>query len=48
MNARLNPTGSAIAANFGKHLNSAGKAVTNSSLPAATQALASHTGPASA
>jgi AhpD family alkylhydroperoxidase len=39
MNARLNPTGSAIAANFGKHLNSAGKAVTDSSLPAATQAL---------
>jgi AhpD family alkylhydroperoxidase len=39
MNTRLNPTGSAIAANFGKHLNSAGKAVTDSSLPAATQAL---------
>jgi AhpD family alkylhydroperoxidase len=39
MDARLNLTGSAIAANFGKHLNSAGKAVTDSSLPAATQAL---------
>ena len=39
MDARLNLMGSAIAASFGKHLNSAGKAVTDSSLPAATQAL---------
>ena len=34
MGARLNYPGTAIAANFGKHLNSAGKAVTDSSLPA--------------
>jgi AhpD family alkylhydroperoxidase len=39
MGARLNYHGSAVAANFGKHLNAAGKAVTDSSLPAATQAL---------
>ena len=39
MGARLNYPGTAIAANFGKHLNSAGKAVTDSSLPAATQEL---------
>jgi AhpD family alkylhydroperoxidase len=39
MEARLNPMGSTTAANFGKHLNSAAKAVTDSSLPAATQAL---------
>jgi AhpD family alkylhydroperoxidase len=39
MGARLNYPGTAIAANFGKHLNSAGKAVTDSSLPAATQDL---------
>ena len=39
MDARLNYPGTTIAANFGKHLNSAGKAVTDSSLPAATQAL---------
>ena len=39
MDGRLNYGGTTIAANFGKHLNSAGKAVTDSSLPAATQAL---------
>jgi AhpD family alkylhydroperoxidase len=39
MGARLDYRGTAIAANFGKYLNSAGKAVTDSSLPAATQAL---------
>ena len=39
MNARLDYRGTAIAANFGKHLNSAGQAVSDSSLPAATQAL---------
>jgi AhpD family alkylhydroperoxidase len=39
MVARLNFHDSAVAANFGKHLNAAGKAVTDSSLPAATQAL---------
>jgi AhpD family alkylhydroperoxidase len=39
MGARLDYRGTTIAANFGKYLNSAGKAVTDSSLPAATQAL---------
>ena len=39
MGARLNYPGTTIAANFGKHLNSAGKVVTDSSLPAATQEL---------
>jgi AhpD family alkylhydroperoxidase len=39
MDARLNYPGTTIAANFGKYLNSAGKAVTDSSLPAAAQAL---------
>jgi AhpD family alkylhydroperoxidase len=39
MQARLNLMASTTAANFGKHLNSAAKAVTDSSLPAATQAL---------
>jgi AhpD family alkylhydroperoxidase len=39
MEARLNLMGNTIAANFGKHLNSAAKAVTDSRLPAATQAL---------
>ena len=39
MEARLNYTDSAVAARFVKYLNSAGKAVTDSSLPAATQAL---------
>jgi AhpD family alkylhydroperoxidase len=39
MDARLNYPGTTIAANFGKYLNSAGQAVTDSSLPAATQAL---------
>ena len=37
--ARLNYPGTTIAASFGKYLNSAGQAVTDSSLPAATQAL---------
>ena len=39
MVARLNSHDHAIARNFGKHLNLAGQAVTDSSLPAATQAL---------
>ncbi len=39
MEARLDYPGTAIAANFGRGLNSAGKAVSDSSLPAATQAL---------
>jgi len=39
MGARLDYRGTAIAANFGKNLNSAGQVVTDSSLPAATQAL---------
>jgi AhpD family alkylhydroperoxidase len=39
MNARLDYRGTAIAASFGKHLNSAGQAVSGSSLPPATQAL---------
>ena len=39
MDARLNYSGTTIAANFGKYLSSAGKAVTDSSLPAATQSL---------
>jgi AhpD family alkylhydroperoxidase len=39
MDARIDFTGSTAAAEFGKHLNAAGKAVTDSSLPAATQEL---------
>src|SRR5882762_7122481 len=39
MEARFNYPGTTIAANFGKYLNSAGKAVADSSLPAVTQAL---------
>src|SRR5713101_4907144 len=39
MDARFNYPGTATAANFGRGLNSAGKAVSDSSLPAATQAL---------
>jgi AhpD family alkylhydroperoxidase len=39
MVARLNFRDHAAAANFGKYLNLAGKAVTDSSLPAATQVL---------
>jgi len=39
MEARLNLMGSTVAANFGKYLNSAARAVTDSSLPDATQAL---------
>lgn len=39
MDARLNYPGTAIATNFGKYLNSAGEAVTESTLPAATQEL---------
>jgi AhpD family alkylhydroperoxidase len=39
MEARLNFMGSAVAANFAKYINSAGKVVTDSPLPAATQAL---------
>jgi AhpD family alkylhydroperoxidase len=39
MDARFNYPGTAIAANFGRGLNSAGQAVSDSSLPAATQAL---------
>jgi AhpD family alkylhydroperoxidase len=39
MDARLDFRATTIAANFGKYLNSAGKAVTDSSLPATTQAL---------
>jgi AhpD family alkylhydroperoxidase len=39
MVARLNFRDHAVAANFGKYLNLAGKEVTDSSLPAATQAL---------
>jgi AhpD family alkylhydroperoxidase len=39
MVARLNFRDHAVAANFGKYLNLAGKAVTDSSLPTATQAL---------
>jgi len=39
MGARLDYRDTTIAPNFGKYLNSAGQAVTDSSLPAATQAL---------
>jgi AhpD family alkylhydroperoxidase len=39
MVARLSFHDHAVAADFGKHLNLAGQAVTDSSLPAATQAL---------
>jgi AhpD family alkylhydroperoxidase len=39
MDARLDFQGSAVAAKFAKHINSAGAVVTNSSLPAATQEL---------
>ena len=39
MDARLNPFGSETATKFAKYLNSAGGAVTGSSLPAATQEL---------
>ena len=39
MDARINYPGTTIAADFGKYLNLAGKAVSDSSLPAATQAL---------
>jgi len=39
MDARLNYLGSTVAANFVKYINSAGKVVTDSTLPAATQEL---------
>ncbi len=39
MDARFNLRGSSVSASFGKYLNSAGAAVTQSSLPAATQEL---------
>jgi AhpD family alkylhydroperoxidase len=39
MDARLDYRATSIAADFGKYLNAAGKVVTDSSLPAATQAL---------
>ncbi|HEY0543491.1 MAG TPA: carboxymuconolactone decarboxylase family protein [Actinoallomurus sp.] len=39
MEARLNFFGSTVAANFIKYINSAGKVVTDSTLPAATQEL---------
>lgn len=39
MEARLNLFDSAVAANFGKHLIAAGKVLTDSTLPAATQEL---------
>jgi AhpD family alkylhydroperoxidase len=39
MDARLNYLGNTVAANFVKHINSAGKVVTDSTLPAATQEL---------
>ncbi|GAB2870523.1 carboxymuconolactone decarboxylase family protein [Actinoallomurus bryophytorum] len=39
MEARLNYFGSTVAANFVKYINSAGKVVTDSTLPAATQEL---------
>ncbi|MFC8230742.1 carboxymuconolactone decarboxylase family protein [Streptomyces sp. NPDC057287] len=39
MNARLDMFGSPFAAKFQKHINSAGKAVTDTGLPAATQEL---------
>ncbi|MGW3497179.1 carboxymuconolactone decarboxylase family protein [Streptomyces sp. NPDC001020] len=39
MEARLNLFGSSVATQFGKYLNSAGKAITDSTLPLATQEL---------
>ncbi|OIJ88064.1 carboxymuconolactone decarboxylase family protein [Streptomyces colonosanans] len=39
MEARLNLFGSSVATQFGKYINSAGKAITGSTLPAATQEL---------
>ncbi|GAA4486266.1 carboxymuconolactone decarboxylase family protein [Actinoallomurus oryzae] len=39
MEARLNLFGSPVATKFGKYINSAGKVVTDSTLPAATQEL---------
>ncbi|MYS19299.1 alkylhydroperoxidase AhpD family core domain-containing protein [Streptomyces sp. DvalAA-14] len=39
MDARLNFFGSSIATGFAKHINSAGRLITDSSLPAATQEL---------
>ena len=39
MNARFNYYGNPVAAKFQKHINSAGKVVTDSTLPAATQFL---------
>ncbi|MFI6603626.1 carboxymuconolactone decarboxylase family protein [Nonomuraea sp. NPDC050536] len=39
MNARLNYYGNGVAAKFAKYINSAGKAVSDSTLPAATQEL---------
>jgi AhpD family alkylhydroperoxidase len=39
MEARLNYFGSSVAANFVKYVNAAGKVVTDSTLPAATQEL---------
>jgi AhpD family alkylhydroperoxidase len=39
MDARLNYSGNTVAANFAKYINSAGKVVTDSTLPAATQEL---------
>jgi AhpD family alkylhydroperoxidase len=39
MDARLNYYGSPLAANFAKYINSAGKVVSDSALPAATQEL---------
>jgi AhpD family alkylhydroperoxidase len=39
MEARIDFFGNTVAARFAKHINSAGKAVTDSSLPAATQEL---------
>ncbi|WP_329263021.1 carboxymuconolactone decarboxylase family protein [Actinoallomurus sp. NBC_01490] len=39
MEARLNLFGSPVAAKFGKYINSAGKVVTDSTLPKATQEL---------
>jgi AhpD family alkylhydroperoxidase len=39
VDARFDYPGTTIAANFGKYINSAGKVVTDSSLPAATQSL---------
>jgi AhpD family alkylhydroperoxidase len=39
MDARINYYGSTVGASFAKHINSAGKVVTDSALPAATQEL---------